>query len=265
MTSIRIRSRESKQARNQICVRRKRDCWQVKQLIHRKTSKDETSTRGGQDKAPGDCSAGRPKIAPHAENIRASGTLSSILREADARNLESLWNATDAAPEYTPLPPGQYTARIIDGQLISSRTHNTPGYELTFEVVEGEFRGRRIWHSIWLTEAALPRAKRDLAKLGISDLHQLAAPLPPGMRCHIDVVIRRDDADVERNRVRRFEVVGVDKPEPDPYAPAWDAVDWDDADYDNEESNVSEDEPIDMSQHLALDEDDDNDQLLMHA
>ena len=161
-------------------------------------------------------------------------------------------------------PPASTPGGIIDGQLISSRTHNTPGYELTFEVVEGEFRGAGFGIR-YCAPGGSSACKRDLAKLGISDLHQLAAPLPPGMRRLLDVVIRRDDADVERNRVRRFEVVGVDKTEPDPYAPAWDAVDWDDADYDNEESNVSEDEPIDISQHLVLDEDDDNDQLLMHA
>ncbi|MGB1885124.1 MAG: hypothetical protein ACPHUF_14565, partial [Gammaproteobacteria bacterium] len=40
-------------------------------------------------------------------------------------------------------------------------------FKLTFRVLEGEHEGRQFWHDVWLTAAALPMAKHDLAKLGI--------------------------------------------------------------------------------------------------
>jgi hypothetical protein len=63
-------------------------------------------------------------------------------------------------------------------------------------------------------------AKRDLAKLGVTALEQLEQPIPQGIRCKVQVVLRRDDDKTERNRVRSFEVIGVDQPEVHPFAPA---------------------------------------------
>ena len=62
-------------------------------------------------------------------------------------------------------------------------------------------------------------AKRDLAKLGVSALEQLERPLPPGIRCKVKLALRRDDDGAEYNRVRTFEVVGIDAPTADPFAP----------------------------------------------
>jgi hypothetical protein len=77
-----------------------------------------------------------------------------------------------------------------------------------------------LWLDCWLTAAALPRSKRDLAKLGITTPEQLEQQLPRGLRCKVTVALRRDDSGVERNEVRSFEVIGVDKIEADPFAPA---------------------------------------------
>ena len=56
-------------------------------------------------------------------------------------------------------------------------------------------------------------AKRDLAKLGVTALEQLERPLPPGIRCKVKLALRRDDDGTEYNRVKTFEVVGIDPPE----------------------------------------------------
>ena len=63
-------------------------------------------------------------------------------------------------------------------------------------------------------------AKRDLAKLGVTALEQLERPLPPGIRCRVKLTLRNDDDGSEYNRVKTFEVVGIDPPEVDPFAPA---------------------------------------------
>src|SRR5262249_1375317 len=90
----------------------------------------------------------------------------------------------------------------------------------TFEVLEGEHTGRRFWHDLWLTDAALPMAKRDLGKLGITKLDQLDQPLQPGIRCKVRLALRRENDGTEDNPVRSFQVLGIDQPEAEPFAPA---------------------------------------------
>jgi hypothetical protein len=146
--------------------------------------------------------------------------LSDILRGGDSEDIRRHWDEAEPAPEMEPLPAGEYDARIVAGELFESRTNRTPGYRLTFAVIDGEFAGRRFWHESWLTPAAMPQAKRDLGKLGIERFEQLDLPLPRGIRCRCKLALRRTDDGNEYNRVRSFEVTGIDPPESDPFAPA---------------------------------------------
>jgi hypothetical protein len=108
---------------------------------------------------------------------------------------------------------------VASGELATSR-NGTPGYKLKFRVLGGDFAGRFLWHDSWLTDAALPRTKRDLTKLGIVTSEQLERPIPPGIRCSVSVTLRTCDDGVERNEVRKFEVLGIDPPDSDVFAPA---------------------------------------------
>ena len=146
--------------------------------------------------------------------------LTDIIRGDGQERLSRAWNETDAAEDFAPLPPGEYVARILSGELGTARTTGTPSYKLSFVVLEGEHTDRRFWHDVWLTEPAMPMAKRDLGKLGVKSLEQLDSPLPPGIRCKCKLALRRDDDGNEYNRLRSFEVVGIDEPEPDEFAPA---------------------------------------------
>ena len=144
--------------------------------------------------------------------------LTNVLAGRNREGLETAWNAAEPARDFAPLPLGEYVARIIDGKLCTSK-QGTPGYKMTFEILEGKYAGRRFWLDLWLTEAALPMTKRDLGKLGITKLEQLDKPLPLGIRCKVKLALRRQDDGTEYNRVRSFEVLGIDKPEPDAFAP----------------------------------------------
>lgn len=145
--------------------------------------------------------------------------LTSILGQTQADELRNAWNSTEAASESGPLPRGEYIAHIIQGEPTTSRANETPGYKLTFQVIEGDHQGRRFWETVWITPLAMPRAKRDLGKLGFSDFDQLDQPLPRGIRCRVQLGLRREDDGTEFNRVRRFDVIGIDEPERDPFAP----------------------------------------------
>lgn len=146
--------------------------------------------------------------------------LSDILSNGgDGDDINRLWKETEAAGEFGPIPAGEYVAHIIEGELEKSRTKATPGYKLTFKVVEGDFSGRHFWLDCWLTPAAMPQTKRDLSKLGMTSLNDCEKPLPRFIRCKCKVVVRKDDDGTERNRVKSFEVIGFDKEDDDPFAP----------------------------------------------
>jgi hypothetical protein len=136
--------------------------------------------------------------------------LSDILSNGNGDNFRNSWDSTQAAEDFRPLPPGEYTVRILAGELFTSKRNATPGYKLTCEVTEGDHEGRRLWCDFWLTPAALPMTKRDLAKIGIQRPEQLEQPLPAGILLRVKLVLRRDDDGNETNKVTRFECAGVE-------------------------------------------------------
>lgn len=144
--------------------------------------------------------------------------LTDILHSGDRDKLAKAFNQAKAADDFAPLPRGEYIARIIDGALSTAKT-GTPSYKLTFQVVEGEYAGRRFWHDIYLTEAAIPMAKRDLGKLAVTDLAQLDSPLPAGIKCKVQLALRKEEDGTDRNKVKRFDVISIDPPEADTFAP----------------------------------------------
>ncbi|MEQ8847413.1 hypothetical protein [Botrimarina sp.] len=154
------------------------------------------------------------------------GKLTSILSAGGygGDDFSAAWNATEAADDFGPLPPGEYLAAAERGELTTVGAKGTPSYKLTFRVVKGpsgsaDHVDRLFWHDVWLTPAALPQAKRDLGKLGVTELSQLERPLPPGIVCRVRLALRRDDDGAQRNRVVRFDVDHVAPPQADPYAP----------------------------------------------
>ena len=165
--------------------------------------------------------APRQPISPPPQQRTSStpnGRLSQILSGGSV-NFHKIWHATDAAVEFAPLPRGVYLCHVTGGELASSRTNRTPGYKLEFTVIEGDVKGRKLWIYLWLTPAALPATKRDLAKLGITSPEQMEQQLPRWIRCNVTAVVRKGDDGIERNEVRGFEMLGIDKPEPDAFAP----------------------------------------------
>jgi hypothetical protein len=135
-------------------------------------------------------------------------SLVDVLNGSAKADLARQFAEAEAAGDMLPLPRGVYRCRVTEGELVASKS-GTPGYTLTFTVDDGEHKGRRLWHTAWLTPAALPMTKRDLAKLGVKSLDQLDRPLPQGIVCEVTVALRVDDDGTERNRVVSFSVVEV--------------------------------------------------------
>ena len=57
------------------------------------------------------------------------------------------FNVSDVTPaqEYKPLPEGKYEAVIADSDIKQCRSGNGCYIQLEFEVVSGEYKGRRLW------------------------------------------------------------------------------------------------------------------------
>ena len=150
--------------------------------------------------------------------------LSDILAQGSGGGnwINGNWGDTPPAPEFGPIPPGTYEAHLVEKFTFTAGT-GTPGLKLVFSVLaEGAFKGRRLWYDIWLTDAAAPQALRDFAKLGIRDKSQIEMPLPMDkrIRCRLVVGVQKSDSTGDLfNIVKRFEPLGVDAVEADPFAP----------------------------------------------
>ncbi|MBN2559402.1 MAG: DUF669 domain-containing protein [Phycisphaerae bacterium] len=160
--------------------------------------------------------------------------LSDILA-GDTDTIRQQWDTTEAAADFAPLPGGTYEAHVQAVELFNAKT-GTAGVQIQLRVAEGEHAGRCVFHDLWLTPAALPQTKRDCCKLGLDSLDKLeSATVQPGrIRCRVRVALRTDDDGEQYNRVRRFDVLGIDEPERDPFAP------------DAETEGQAEDSPADL-------------------
>jgi hypothetical protein len=148
--------------------------------------------------------------------------LTNILTNSEREQLGRNWHTAKAAEDLKSIPAGCYRCRVIDGGLFNARS-GTLGYKLTLEIIEGKHQGRRLWHDVWLTKAAMSIAKRDLGKIGITNDEQLLQPLPEGIIVDAKVALRKDEDGTEYNRVSRLELVALEPPEPEPFAPKGDS------------------------------------------
>lgn len=129
------------------------------------------------------------------------------------------FDSATAADEFGPLPKGSYVCLAVRGELTAAAT-GTPGYGVEFKVVEGKYSGRRLWRTWYLTPAAMAYTKRDLAKFGLDSRHKLEARFPADrMVFKVTVGVRTGDDGTQRNEVKQIELLRVQEPETDPFAP----------------------------------------------
>ena len=119
------------------------------------------------------------------------------------------FDAAEAAPEFSPLPPGVYVCRVVKGEFCSTRA-GCDAYRVRFAVTEGEHSGRtcvRVWT---FSERAIAYSKRDLSGFGLTTSAALLSPFPPAGRecfCRLVVALQRGDDGVERNDVKRIDQI----------------------------------------------------------
>jgi hypothetical protein len=68
--------------------------------------------------------------------------------------------------DYSPLPEGKYPVKVYECEEKQSQAGNET-WNIKMEVVEGEFKGKRIFDNITWSDKAFPRTKLVLSRLGL--------------------------------------------------------------------------------------------------
>lgn len=77
-------------------------------------------------------------------------------------------NTVDPVTSFDPIAAGKYVAVITDSQMKSTKNSNGKYLELTFEVVEGQYKGRKLWSRLNLenpSEQAVQIARGELSSI----------------------------------------------------------------------------------------------------
>lgn len=77
------------------------------------------------------------------------------------------FDATQVEPSsgFSPIPAGKYVAVITDDEMKDTRNGSGRYLQLTFEIVEGEYSGRKLW-----TRLNLENANMEAVKFARADL-----------------------------------------------------------------------------------------------
>jgi hypothetical protein len=125
------------------------------------------------------------------------------------------FDATTVAPreDFSALPAGEYLAQIVDSDMKPTKANNGQYAELTFEVMEGDCKGRRVWARLNLDNPnpkAVEIAQRDLSaicraagKLQIRDTQELHyKPMV------IRVEVSRREGYADSNEIKAYKASG---------------------------------------------------------
>ena len=121
------------------------------------------------------------------------------------------FDAAQPAPEFTPIPPGIYSARVQRGEFTTTKAGGD-AYRLKFEVTEGEHKGKSVIRTWTFGTKAITYTKRDLAPFGLTSTSQLLSPFPPVGReylVRLVVALQRGDDSIERNDIKKIDVLRV--------------------------------------------------------
>ncbi|MCH9735901.1 MAG: DUF669 domain-containing protein [Actinomycetia bacterium] len=85
-------------------------------------------------------------------------------------NLGEKFNANDhkELDDFSAIPAGQYVGKIIESKDVENKAKTGSYLKLTFQVTEGEFKGRKLWTNLNLdhpTAEAVEIAERTLASI----------------------------------------------------------------------------------------------------
>jgi hypothetical protein len=127
---------------------------------------------------------------------------------ADLRGFDA--NQVEPATDFEPVPAGKYLAVITDSEMKPNKAGTGHYLQLTFEILDGPCKGRRLWSRLNLDNpnamavqiaraelSAVCRAVGVLAPNDSADLHNL--PLVVHVKCR-----KRDDTGEITNEIKGY-------------------------------------------------------------
>ena len=127
-------------------------------------------------------------------------------------------NEVDPAVGFDPIPAGAYTAIITESEMKPTKTNNGRYLQLTFQIIDGDCKGRLVWARLNLenpSEMAVKIARAELSSIcravGVMaprdslELHNL--PIVIKVTCR-----KRDDTGEITNEIKGFESANVVQP-----------------------------------------------------
>jgi hypothetical protein len=149
------------------------------------------------------------------------------------------FDASTVAPQAStgPVPAGTYLAQVIESDIKDLASGNGKGLKLTFEIIDGQYKGRRIWENLNIqhsSEESQRIAQSQLSALchavGVIKLRDTAALHMKPVK--IKVTVREAQGQYQaNNNVKGYESAGPvaptqvaeasSAPAPASKAPAW--------------------------------------------
>jgi hypothetical protein len=139
--------------------------------------------------------------------------LTSAIPGANGRPAAGIdaFDSTEPAPEYKPVPPGTYAARVLRGEYRTTKA-GADAYRMRFEITDGPHAGKTVIRTWTFGEKAIPYTRRDLRPFGLTSKEKLLSPFPePGREylARLAVALQRGDDGTERNDIKRVDQVRV--------------------------------------------------------
>lgn len=131
------------------------------------------------------------------------------------------FNAETVEPSvpFEAIPAGKYIAVINDSDMKDTRSGNGRYLQLEFEIVDGEYKGRKVWTRLNLENSnpeAVKYARADLAAIcrAVGVLHPADSVELHNLPLQITVKCRRNQDDEMTNEVKSFAPVPAAAPAP---------------------------------------------------
>lgn len=136
-------------------------------------------------------------------------------------SLISGFNAENVEPHgsFEPLPAGQYAAVITNGEEKSTRNGNGQYLQLEFEIIDGDFKGRKLWTRLNLinpSDKAVAMARAELSSIcrTVGVMCPQDTPELFNIPLTLSVIAKKDDDGEIRNYIRGYDVAGGAKSKP---------------------------------------------------
>lgn len=145
-------------------------------------------------------------------------------------------------------PEGDYHVKIVSAKAVRSSEKETPGIQVTYQVVEGKKKGKKITDTLWITPKSLSRVRLLLEAVGVK-VPKSAVNLPlaklRGKLLWIEIQDEERDGYDTRSRVAFQGFMSEDDYESDP-------------DDDDEDDDLEDEDDDDLDDEDDEDEDDDD-------